>query len=304
MRRYRPLPPSTALYRPVAWAGEMGFALLAVLWLLAALTVLGGVAVAVVRTGSQATRNRILLTRAAWAREACVEILLARWASPPAPLGRLDSVDLGRGTWCTATLDDPASKLNVNLADRAALVTVIGAVTAPAAHVDSLVDALLDWRDPDTVPRPFGIETPANRNGPFADVAELRCVRGFDDALVARLSPLLTTRGTGAINVNAAPAVVIATLPGMSDEAVALLIRRLAGQPVRNTDELGALLSSAGRAILYASYPEFLRATTVAPMQLVAAVDGGVHGTPLVARVTLTLVPVAGRLAVIRRETE
>src|SRR6266581_8279475 len=101
MRRYRPLPPSTALYRSVAWAGERGFALLAVLWLLTALTVLGAVAVAVARTGSQATRNRILLTRAAWAREACVEILLARWASPPAPLGRLDSLDLVRGTSST-----------------------------------------------------------------------------------------------------------------------------------------------------------------------------------------------------------
>ena len=266
---------------------------------------LGGVAVAVARTGSETTHNRVLLARAGWAREACVEILLARYAQDPS-LRMLDSIDLGRGTWCRAALEDPEAKLNVNLADRAALVAVVAAVSSPArAAIDSLVDALLDWRDPDSISRPFGIETPGARNGPLADIAELRYVRGFDDSLVARLDAFLTTRGTGAINLNAAPAIVIATLPGLSDEAVTLLIRRrLAGQPVRNADELGALLSSAGRATLYASYPEFQRATTFAPMQLVARVEGGVRGTPLVARVTLTLVPVAGRLAVIRRETE
>jgi type II secretory pathway component PulK len=282
-----------------------GFALLAVLWLLTALMVLGGVAVAVARTGSETTRNRILLTRAGWAREACMEILLARSAHDPS-VRVLDSIDLGRGTWCRATVEDPAANLNVNLADRSALVAVIGAVThrAPAV-VDSLVDALLDWRDPDTIPRPFGIETAADRNGPLADVAELRYVRGFDDSLVARLAAVLTIRGTGSINLGAAPPVVIATVPGMSEEAIALLVdRRLAGHPVQSADELAGLLSSSGRATLYASYPEFVRAASFAPAQLIAIVEGGVRGTPLVARVTLTTVPVAGRLAVIRRETE
>src|SRR2546422_295997 len=214
-----------------------GFALLAVLWVLTALSVLGGVAVAVARTGSETTRNRVLLTRAAWAREACVEILLARYAKDPS-LRALDSIDLGRGTWCGARLEDAAAKLNVNLADRAALVAVVAAVSGRArAGVDSSVDALLDWRDADTIPRPFGIETPANRNGPLADIAELRYVRGFDDSLVARLDGVLTTRGAGAINLNAARAVVIATLPGMSDEAVARLVRRrLAGAAVPAAD--------------------------------------------------------------------
>src|SRR5213593_424906 len=127
--------------------------------MLTALVVLAGAALAVARTGSQATRNRVLLARAEWAREACGEILLGRWASPPDPLSAmrrggttatLDWVDLGRGTWCTAALDDPTTKLNLNLADRAALVGVLRAAAAPGAPIDSLVDALLDWRDPDS----------------------------------------------------------------------------------------------------------------------------------------------------------
>src|SRR6266566_3275244 len=113
-----------------AGMSSRGFALLAVLWTLTAVTAFAGVVLAVARLGSTTTRNRVLLARAAWAREGCVEILLARWASPPDPLSAmrrggtivsLDSVDLGRGTWCSATLEDPSTKLNLNLADRRSL---------------------------------------------------------------------------------------------------------------------------------------------------------------------------------------
>ena len=282
-----------------------GFALLAVLWVLTALSVLGAVALAVARTGSQTTRNRILLTRAGWAREACVDILLARYAQNPR-VRALDPIDLGRGTWCRATLEDPAAKLNLNLATREQLVTVLTVVCRRSvAAVDSLADALLDYRDPDTIPRSFGAETEANRNGPLAAVAELAYIRGFDSSLVDRLTPILTTRGTGVININAAPPEVLATLPGMTQEAMLVLLGgRVSGQPIQNADQLVAHLSKSARSVLLADYPEFVRAATFAPAQLVANVEGGVRGTPIVARATLTLVPVPDRLAVIRRETE
>jgi len=280
-----------------------GFALLAVLWTLTAITMLTGAAMAIARLGSTTTRNRVLLTRAAWAREACGEILQAHYAQD-ASVRRLDSVDLGRNTWCTATLEDPSVKVNLNLADRAALGTVLQAVVRRSAAVDSLVDALLDWRDPDTVPRPFGDESSGNRNGPLADVWELRYVRGFTDSLVGSLAQFLTTRGTGAINVNAAPPEILATLPGMTEEAVRMVIMGRRETPLPNPDVLAGLLSPSARRMLLASYPEFVRSATFAAQQLVGTVTGGLRGTPLVARVTLTMVPVPGRLAVIRRETE
>jgi len=280
-----------------------GFALLAVLWTLTAVTVFTGAALAVARVGSQTTRNRILLARAAWAREACVEILQARYAADPS-VRRIDSVDLGRNSWCNATLKDPSSKLNLNVAGRQALADVLQSVVGRSSAVDSLADALLDWRDPDTLRRPFGEESPRNRNGPLADIWELHYVRGFTDSLVASLSPFLTTRGTGVINVNAAPREVLAVLPGVTDEAVQLLMMRRGGGAVANADAFAALLSPSSRAVLLASYPEFLRAAVFSTPQFIGVVAGGVRGTRLVARVTLTMVPVAARLAVIRRETE
>jgi len=279
-----------------------GFALLAVLWTLTAITMLTGAAMAIARLGSTTTRNRVLLTRAAWAREACGEILQAHYAQD-ASVRQLDSVDLGRNIWCTATLQDPSVKVNLNLADRAALVTVFQVVVRSAA-VDSLVDALLDWRDPDTVPRRFGDESSGNRNGPLADVWELRYVRGFTDSLVGSLARFFTTRGIGAINVNAAPPEVLATLPGMTEEAVRMVIMGRRATPLPNADVLAGLLSPSGRRTLLASYSEFVRSAVFAAPQLVGTVMGGVRGTPFVARVTLTMVPVPGRLAVIRRETQ
>ena len=120
-----------------------GFALLAVLWTLVAVAAVSGVAIAAARIGSLVTRNRVLLTRAAWAREACAEILLARYAQ--GQNRGLDPVDLGRGAWCDAALEDPASKLNVNLADSAALETVLRLVVRDG-NLDSLTDALLTRR--------------------------------------------------------------------------------------------------------------------------------------------------------------
>jgi len=282
---------------------QRGFALLAVLWTLTAVSVLAGAVMTVARLGSTTTRNRVLLARAGWAREACVEILQARYAQDVS-VRRLDSVDLGRGTWCAASLEDPAVKVNLNLADRSVLVTVLRAVLPRSAPVDSLVDALLDWRDPDREPRPFGDEPGTARNGPLADVWELAYVRGFTDSLVARLVPFLTRRGTGAINVNAAPPEVLAALPGMSEEAIRMVIMHRGATPLPNADVLAGLLSSSARRALLANYPEFVRSAVFAAPQLVGTVIGRVRGTPITARVTLTMVPVAGRLAVIKRETE
>lgn len=283
---------------------QRGFALLAVLWTLTAITAVAGATLAAVRLGGTTTRNRVLLARAAWARESCIEILQARYAQD-ASLGGLDTVDLGRGTWCAASLEDPSSKLNINLADRAALATVMQAVVRRQSAVDSLVAALLDWRrENDTFPRAFGGETPRDRSGPLADLWELRSVRRFTDTVVMSLAHFLTTRGTGVINVNTAPREVLAALPGMTEEAVAVIMMRRARRPIQNADALAGWLSPGSRAVFLASYPEFVRAAVFSAPQLVGVVAGGVRRTPLVARVTLTTVPVAGRLAVIRRESE
>ena len=257
-----------------------GFALLAVLWVLTALTALTGAGLLVARLGSETTRNRVLLARAEWGREACGEILLARFAVDPTIRG-LAPIDLGRGTWCRACLEDPAGRLNLNTADRDALTQLFKALGVQQAVAESVIVR--------------------RRSGTLSDLHQ---VPGLDSVIVARLTPFVTVRGTGVVNVNAAPPEVLRTLPGITEEGVFLLTSRRGLRPIHSADELAGLLSRSSRMVLLASYAEFVRAAVFDPPQLIATLEGGVRGTALVARATLTTVLVPGRLAVIRRETE
>ncbi|HEV8197335.1 MAG TPA: hypothetical protein VGP87_11880 [Gemmatimonadales bacterium] len=292
-----------------------GFALIAVLWLLAALSILAGTSLAAARSGLTASRNRILLAREGWAREACVEILLGRYAKAGAdvPLSRklsdlaasLDSVDLGRDTWCSARLEDPSTRINLNLADPATLAALL--------RNDSLADALLDWRDADEAPRRSGAEAAwyrshhriQPRNGPLASLDELRLVRGFDSLTVSHLATLLTVRGSGVVNPNTASFPVLhATLDLSEGEVAALAQYRSRGRPIGSLDEFLGMLSAPTRQQLTSRYQELVQRLSFSPVELTALVTGRVGGSPLRANLVMTLVPLPDRLAVIRRETE
>jgi type II secretory pathway component PulK len=281
-----------------------GFALLTVLWLVAALGAATATALLVARLGANTSRNRIILARADWAREACGEILLARYANDPT-VRLVDTVDLGRGTWCRAELEDVAARLDVNAASAESLRRLLAN--------DSLADALLDWRDPDDLARPHGAEAAwyrergrrAPRNGPLADVGELMLVRGFDSALVSSLSRLLAVRGGGRLDLNAVRPELLPLVPGMGPEAAEVVLRRrMEGRPLRSTDELLSLVSPSARERVLAEYQEFTAMATYAPSRMVAALEGGVHGAAPMSRARLIVIPAAGRLAVVQREAE
>lgn len=281
-----------------------GFALLTVLWLVAALSAVGAAALTAARLGAGASRNRIALIRGAWAREACAEILLAHYATRGV-VETVGTTDLGRGTWCQASVEDGGGRLDINRAPREMLRALLGS--------DSLTDALLDWRDDDDVTRQDGAEAEwyrsegrrLPRNGNLADVAELELVRGFDHARLGTLGPLITVRGGDQLDVNAAPAAVLATLPGFGAEAVALIVnRRDAGRPLGSTDELLSLLPPSARQPLLSRYQEYTLLAGYSPSRLVVRVEGGVRGERAVSRARLTVVPLPERLAVTRREVE
>jgi type II secretory pathway component PulK len=283
---------------------RLGFALLTVLWLVATLSAVGAVSIAIARVGAGASRNRIVLTRAAWAREACAEIALARYAERGV-VTEVDTTELGRGTWCRAFVEDAAARLDLNQTSREVLLGLLGS--------DSLTDALLDWRDVDQTPRASGAEAEwyrsegrrLPRDAALADVAELGFVRGFDSLRVAELGRLLTVRGAGHIDVNTAAPELLAALPGFGPEAVAMIIRRReAGRQVRSTDELLSALSPSARQTLLSRYQDYSILAAYAPNRVVLRAEAGVRGAAPVSAARLTLVPLPDRLAVIRRESE
>lgn len=92
----------------------------------------------------------------------------------------------------------------------------------------AVLESVLDWMDPGSVPRMYGAEddyyygqTPAYRaaNRPFASVTELRAVARMTPELYAQLAPLVTVwpEDGGTLNIHTAPAGVLRALNADDD---------------------------------------------------------------------------------------
>ncbi len=283
------LPVCTVEYRsplpsPGSGVRQGGFALLAVLWTITALSAVVGLAMASTRLGHQATVNRILLARGLWAAEACLAIAQARWAQ--GKLGDSAMIDLGRDTRCAWRLEDPTAGINVNTADREVVERLFSVVSRQSSVVDSFVRTLLEVR----------------RRTPILDVSQLETFPEHDSSW----AQFFTVDGPGTVNVSSAPGPVLAALPGMTPEAVErVLARRALGRPIASLDELVAELSGPARDALLARYPDLARVMTFTAPQLrltgLGWVGSSGAGEVLRSTIELLVVPLPERLAVIRR---
>lgn len=298
-----------------------GFVLLAVLWAVVGVAALG---LAFAVTGREAVaeaRNRVDITRAAWRAEGCAEearaLIGGALAAEPAngvarewnQLDRLfpDATAIDRG--CQVALRPVGARLNVNTATAPVLRSLFAQADLRPGEVDSLVDALLDWRDGDDEARPDGAErswyldhgrTPP-RNGPLADLRELRWVRGYQDA--PGLMRWLDVE-PGRVSLDHAPAAVLGALPGIDVEAVETMLRRRAEKgSVGELQTLAGALSPASQDTLAAHYAELAPRVTLEPDAWILTARAG-EGTPAVVSVVeLRLERAGNRAAVVRRRT-
>jgi type II secretory pathway component PulK len=205
--------------------------------LLASLTAALG---AVIQTGAAASRNRIAMMRAQWRVEGCVARI--RWMLDDELANPLHSVStwdhLGEAlhsssilaeSHCAITALPTGISLNINTASREELSHFLQAFGVVGVRVDSLVAAVLDWRDVDDVARSYGAERTwyaakgldLPRNAPFESTLELCHVRGFDELINARPELLSqVTVDSGRMLLDAAPQPVIASIPGIGAEAL------------------------------------------------------------------------------------
>ncbi len=258
-----------------------GVALLAVLWVLVALMGVAGVTLAALRSGERASLNRLALTRGRWAAESCLAIVRARYAKPGAiarPLEQLaiDSMDLGAPIWCRGWIELPDTKVNLNRATPAMLVALV--------RDTLLVQRILAGR-------------------PWPDARAMGTALVGDTTRLEWLEAVFTVRGSGRIDPDRAPLEVLAVLPGMDRAgALAVLGARRAGRQFQDADQLIGVLPPAARVSVMADYPSFVAATEWAPSEVVLHLEGHGGATAPVARVVVTVIPLADRLAIVRRE--
>ena len=250
--------------------GERGFALLAVLLALSLLIVVTLEFAFAMRLEASATHSFKSERLAAHLAEAAVHQALLELASQapiaavdgtgrlvfhrlasgstlPAALPALERVrvPLGAGAF-SYRISDEEGRLDLNLAPPERVRRLLEAVGADRQTRDTVADSLEDWKDGDEQHRANGAESDdyylrlplpyRARNGRLQDVAELRQIRGVTPALYdgtperPGLAALTTVHGRTTVNVNAAPAPVLAAL-GLADAAIADIVQSRARAP-------------------------------------------------------------------------
>jgi len=271
-----------------------GFAMIAVLWMLISLASIAAGVALVARLSVGAARNRMSFVRMFWSAEGCAAII----ESALHDQFITDSVDAiqrarteesdHRTTWtnvdgiirdvarqlprqCTVRATAGGSVININAVDAPTLQRLFALLHIPPSQSDSLIDALMDWRDPDEDVRRFGAERewydhagrPAPRNAAFMSPDELRNVRGFEN--FAGLDSLFGV-DTERIAFWQAPLVVVASLPGINDEAIGLAARlRASHRRLPDLLDFANQLSPATREVFANHYGEIRRLATTDP---------------------------------------
>ena len=301
-----------------------GFALLAVLWVVASASALGLMLSLAARESVASTRNRTSAFRASWRAEDCLERARASIAEAlvvsPAHQIRLVSIwlaldsvvaasRLARAASCHVSMQAAGTALDMNQADEDMLrsLFVVAGINGPRA--DSMIAALLDWRDADDVARPLGAERawyvdagrPAPRNAALAHPRELGLVRWFEAA-----SPVDRLLGVerGRVPLAITPVPVIAALPGFGEEALARIAeRRLGGTWPVDLLTLGAALSQGGRDAMVARFAELSRWTTAEPDAWILTSRAGDGASAVRVAVEVRLVRAGTRAAIVRRRS-
>lgn len=313
-----------------------GFALLSVLWFLAGIASLSLASMLLARGALATSTNRIALTRAEWRAEEC--IARARSAMlehrPTAERGARprEGVLTYRDAVLTSSLvrecpgevmlEPVGIALDLNMAGEGLLGRVLRQRGIPDAIADSLVDALMDWRDEDDSVRSHGAERewyaargePSPRNGDLASAEELRSVRGFarwmsTDGSVEGIEQVLSVE-KGKVLLDAAPLSLLAALPGLNATgAAALELHRLAGgAPFPELLSIISVLPEASRAAFEGAFVELGDVATVRPEAWILRARSS--GDPVDARaqrlfvtIELRLTEDGARHAITRRRT-
>jgi general secretion pathway protein K len=223
------------------------------------------------------------------------------WTEINRDFNELADVPLGHARF-GVQLTNLSGRLDLNQAQPEVLAGLFSQFTSPQA-ASALVDALLDWRDPDDLVRPRGAEADDYRragspyvphNAPLTRMDELRRVKGMTEPLALALEPYLTVNGDLRIDVNGASESVLAAIPGLGPTgARAIVSRRKGGGLFSSLTEVQAFL---GRRYGGRTDAAPIAGLAVSPSRLLLLSRGWVPGHPLTHEIQAAYAVVGQRL--------
>ncbi|MDR1661534.1 MAG: general secretion pathway protein GspK [Azoarcus sp.] len=236
-----------------------GFALVAVLWFVAALSVLVAGLLTVSRGEMLEAQLRLDSGRAAALGDAAIQIAVLDWASAKPPPDRLQRAHYTfDGVEIAVEIIPASGYVNLNDAPEALLqALLLHGVGLPTDRAFQLAQRIVDWRDSDDAPLPHGAEADSYaaaglgwrpRNGRFLVPEDLMQVLGVDFDLFARIQPFMTVWSSGGAGVNpmSAPVPVLTVLCQGGGEARRIAMARDAGETGIDTSRLEQTFLRAG----------------------------------------------------------
>lgn len=231
---------------------QRGVALVLVMWVAVLLTVIASSFIVERRTEWLILHNSASLARAEAAANAGVyRAVVELYRSDPSPDrwtkdGQPHEFTFD-GVPVRVVVRDESAKIDINTAAEPLLRGLLVSAGLQEDEATRVLDAILDWRDPDTLKRPQGAEEQDYRaaglsyvpaNAPFQAIEELQLVLGMRPELYRRIAPSITvfSRQQG-VNPQVATREVLMAFPGMTaqlaDEYIALRDQAIADkQPI------------------------------------------------------------------------
>ena len=170
--------------------------------------------------------------------------------------GTTYSDQIGDGKYRVRIMDE-GGRLNINQTPDTALIILLKNLLlnlgVEEGQADTIVDSVLDWRDPDDLHRLHGAETPyymslpapyKAKDGPFDTIEELILVKGITPEILygetekKGLIDFVTTHSLSrGININAAPKEVLMAIPGITPDIADQIIELRQTQEIVNLDQ-------------------------------------------------------------------
>lgn len=278
-------------------SSRRGSALLAVLWLVAALSAIAFSVAGTVRGEMERTSTALDGTRAYYLATGAVEraLLYMQWGQQ---YGNPDGSSPYYGTWtrslrftfptgeAVVEIVPETAKLNLNSARPQDLLRLLAALGVQPDLARQITAAIVDWRSAPggeqftDFDRYYLSLVPSFRppHASFQEVEELLVVRGMTPDLFhgrldrdaeGRLTPraglkdCVSIYGGGSVDVNTAPAEVLAAV-GLGEQEVNAVLQAREARPFRTPDQLRAVVSQdeARARLLIGGGPQYtLRAT-------------------------------------------
>jgi len=220
---------------------QRGVALVIVIWVSMLLIVIASTFIFERRTEAMVVRNSVSLARAEAAADAGVQraiFEMYRNDNPPERWQRDGTPHEWAfdGVPVRVVLRDESAKIDINTAADPLLRGLLANSGLKDDEAARVLDAILDWRDPDSLKRPNGAEEADYRaagltykpaNAPFQAIEELQLVLGMRPDIYRRIAPSITvfSRQPG-VNPQLASREVLLAIPGLNAEIVDQYIQR------------------------------------------------------------------------------